>query len=69
MSDRIKTMVVVLDHDMHEDDARRLADAILHLRGVASVSRSLLDGEDYAVRARVKSDIRDKIVQLWKDLA
>jgi hypothetical protein len=68
VSDRINTIVVVLDHDMAEDDADRLVDLFLHLRGVASVQRNVTDLEDYAARARVKSDFREKIFDLWKKL-
>ncbi len=68
MSDRFSTLVVVLDDDIHEDDADRLVDAILWLKGVTSVKRSVTNLEDYAARVRVKSDIREKIFNLWKGL-
>jgi hypothetical protein len=53
---------------MAEDDADRLVDLLLHLRGVASVQRNVTDLEDYAARARVKFDFREKIFDLWKKL-
>lgn len=68
MSDRYSTLVVVLDHDVHEDAIEGLVEAIKHLRGVASVKANVTDFGDYAARARVRSDIREKIFNLWKGL-
>lgn len=68
MSDRFSTLVVVLDHDVHEDNIEALVGAIKHLRGVASVKANVTNFEDYAARARVKSDLRKIVFDFWKAL-
>jgi hypothetical protein len=68
MSDRYSTLVVVLDNDVHEDMIEGLIDAIAHMRGVASVKANVTNLEDYSARARVKSDIREKIFEIWNGL-
>lgn len=48
MTDRHSGYVVVLDHDMREDDAEAILNAIRMIKGVATVEpvvSSLLDGQ------------------------
>jgi hypothetical protein len=65
MSDRIKGVVVAFEKEMHEDDANRIVRAIMQLRGVAAVGLSVDNSDDFINRARVRSELSDK---LWSVL-
>lgn len=64
MTDRIKGLVVTLDHDIREDDCQPLIDAIRQLRGVLSVSASVAHGGDHMARERVRHELREKLLEV-----
>lgn len=66
MSDYIKGVTVTFDHDIHEEDAARIVDAIKMLRGVASVVASTADVDDQMARERVSFEWRQKVICLLK---
>jgi hypothetical protein len=68
MTDRIHALVVVLDHDIREDDVESVVQAIKMIRCVADVRTKVADFETYTARARVREDLRERMYKLWKDL-
>lgn len=69
MTDRVHALVVVLDHDIRDDDVEPIIQAIKMIRCVADVQTKVANFETYTARARVREDLRDRIFQLWKDLS
>lgn len=61
MSDKVHTLAVVLEHDLVEEDAQRLADAILLMKGVVSVGKNISDFDSYMAHARARTELRDKM--------
>ncbi len=62
MTDRFKGLVVVLEHNLREDDAKPLMDAISLLAGVQSVSPLPADGvDDLVVERRVRADLERRL--------
>lgn len=65
MSERIAGFVVVLDDNMHEEDAERLRMAILALKHVVSVETAPASmGMDYFSRVQERHDIAQKIMPI-----
>ena len=64
MTDRYKGLVVTLDHDMREDDAKSLIAAISLLHGVASVHPSVSNAEDYINREQIMCKLRKKLYEV-----
>lgn len=56
MTDRYASLTVALDHDIREDDANAIINAICMLKGVLSVHGNVTSPNDYAIatRERVK---------------
>ena len=65
MTDRLKGCVVVFAEDVREDDASPLLQAIGQLRGVLSVEPSVLTGDDWMARERIRAELHDT---LWSVL-
>ncbi len=63
MTDRIKTLTVVLDKEYRDDDCESIANAIRMIKGVLSVGMDVCESADYWAMERVKSDLTDK---LWE---
>lgn len=54
MTDRIRTLTVVLDHDVRTDDAEHYVQVLSAIKGVASVTIGKpLDYEDFMARSSV----------------
>lgn len=64
MTDRLKGIVVAFDADIREDDARKIIDAVLQLRGVCAVTPALVTPADWINRARVKRELLEKMTDL-----
>jgi hypothetical protein len=65
MTDRFSGLLVILDHDIRDDDAQPIVDAIKQMRGVCDV-RGHIGGATVAIaeeRAR-----QDLVKQLWSVL-
>ena len=56
MTDRLKGCVVTFERDIREDDAEKVLNAILMIRGVASVDVSVADADDHMNRERVRRE-------------
>lgn len=66
MTDRIKGLIVTLDHDIRDDDIQPLADAIRLLQNVVDVSLVKADFNDSINRARVDHEWRERLIALLK---
>lgn len=65
MSERIAGLVVVLDSNMHEEDAERVRQAILSLKHVVSVEQAIADmSADYFGRVQERHAIAQKIMPI-----
>lgn len=60
MTDRIKGLTVVLDHNIRDDDSEAIVHAILMIRGVVAVSRHVADPDHYMAVTKAKSEIEKK---------
>lgn len=67
MSDRIKGFVIALDKDYHEEDAARIKDALLMVKGVQGVTESIADHNDWINRQRVHHAVTMRILDALKD--
>ena len=61
MSNDIKGVVVTFDHDLHEDTAARVIEAIKMIVGVASVHPSVSNIDDLMNREQVRRELIDKL--------
>ena len=66
MSDHIKGFVVSLDQDYHSDDAARIKEAILMLKGVQGVKESVANPDDWMNRQRIHHELTMKILGVLK---
>ncbi|MHD0644975.1 hypothetical protein ACYPKM_05070 [Pseudomonas aeruginosa] len=64
MTDRIHSFTVVLDHDIREDDAQAIANAILQLRGVIEVKGNVTDPGQLVAESRARQLIGEKLIKL-----
>lgn len=64
MTDRIKGFYVVLDDIMRTDDAEPLIEAVLMLKGVLDVKVSISNSDDWMIRSQVKSELRQKLIEI-----
>lgn len=64
MSDHINAFIVVLDHDIRDENAELLINAIKQLRGVLEVQPHVADSTDVIATMRVKSELMKK----WYDI-
>lgn len=65
MTDRINSLMVVLDVDYREDDIKPLIDAIGCFRGVVSVRKNVSDFNSVMAEDRAREKLTNKI---WKVL-
>jgi len=66
MTDRYMGLTVVLDEDYRSDNAQRIIDAILMIKGVAKVTPKIATGEDYINRQRVAIEIEKKLFDIFR---
>jgi hypothetical protein len=66
MTDRYNALTVVLDHDIREDDAEPLINAIRCMKGVIKVKGNVADPDDYIARSQVKHELQMKLFELLK---
>jgi len=67
MTDRYNALVVVLDHDIRDDDAEALLNAIRMLKGVLSVKGNVSDIGDLIAQDRASHELRKQLRDiLWK---
>jgi hypothetical protein len=68
MTDRLKGLTVAFEKDIRDDEAKCVIDAILMIKGVAAVTTSISNSEDYMNRQQIKRDVIDKIYALAKEI-
>ena len=68
MTDRIQGLTVALDRDYRDDDVEAIVNAILMVKGVKSVKKSVVDISDYTARVRAVTAIQTKVLDAFKDL-
>ena len=61
MTDRLAGFIVTLDHDIREDDAQAIVNAIRCLRGVLSVEPIVADVEFHMAQERARRDLGEKL--------
>ena len=66
MTDRIRTLTVLLEHDMRDDDVQVVVDAIRMIRYVAKVEHGRVDVGDWSAREIAKLELRAKLWELLK---
>ena len=67
MTDRINSIIVVLDKDLRTDDAEPILEAIRQLRGVLLVTPKVSQGNDFFAEQRVKRQLLEKLMELLND--
>ena len=65
MTDRVNRIVVALERDVREDDVAGLVEAIKHLRGVVDATAKVVSPEAWAVEARVRVEIQEKVFNVF----
>ena len=61
MTDRVKGLIVTLEHDMREDDVLSLMQAISHFRKVAGVSKAVVNVDDHINREQVRIEFKERV--------
>ena len=64
MTDRYHTLTVVLIDDTRDDDCKPLIDAILMLRGVASVTGAVADLNSHMAEERARLALGEKLLAI-----
>lgn len=64
MTDRHAAYIVVMDHDVREDDARKIIDAILMIRCVLDVKPVTASYEVAVAESRVRHEMREKLLDV-----
>lgn len=64
MTDRVKALTVVLDTDIRTDDIEVLVSAILCMKHVSAVSKSVVTSDDFVNRERIKYELSQKLIEV-----
>ena len=67
MTDRFNCLTVVLDHDIREDDAQGMINAIKHIKGVISVKGNVTSFDTYAAESRARHEWVTKLLNIIKE--
>lgn len=68
MTDRIRTITVILDQDYREDDAEPILKAIRMVKGVSGATYVPVGGEDVMARDLAKDELRRELGQQIHEL-
>lgn len=63
MTDRHSGYIVTLDHDIREDDAEQIIQALSMVKGVLAVEPLVRDGDLMITQARLRFDLQRKVHQ------
>lgn len=61
MTDRIRSLTVVLDNDYRDDDVQEVINAIKMIKGVLEVSEHIVNHQDYTNRTIVEHEMKRKL--------
>jgi len=67
MTDRIHSITVVLEKDIRSENAEVIINAITMIKGVLTATPHIVDPVAYMTKARVKSDLLHKIIDLFHE--
>ena len=63
MTDRIRTVTVILDEDYREDDVESILQAIRMVKGVVQVTMGpAVDANDYIVREKIRREVINHLI-------
>lgn len=65
MTERLKGVTVAFDHDIREDDAQQIINAIRMIKGVLEVVPSVVNSDDDINRSKIEYELSRK---LWEVL-
>ncbi len=66
MTDRINSLVVVLEKDIRDDDCEPILDAIRMIKGVLHVKANVASHTDYMAEERAKHALTQKVWEALK---
>ncbi len=69
MTDRVKGFYVALEKDIRIDDFQSISNAVLMIKGIASVTASIANPEDWMNRQIIKSKLKDNLISALDDLS
>lgn len=70
MSARVAGFLVILDHDLRDDDAEATLNALRQIRGVMKVKPVAPDYSDFGIaEARTRREIADQLFELARKVA
>lgn len=64
MTDRIKSLTVVLEKDIREDDCEGIIDAIKMIRGVLKVDYEVADHEHHAAKVQARYELQKEMREI-----
>ena len=67
MTTRLKGLTVALTHDIREDDAQSIIDAIGMIKGVLDVQPIEVNGHEWVIETRIQSELRKKLFEALED--
>jgi hypothetical protein len=62
MTERLKGLTVAFDHDIREDDAAAIVNAIKMIKGVLDVEPLVSTHEDWLIECRVRRELGEKLI-------
>ena len=69
MTNRIGSLLVVLENDVREDEVDHLLKAISLIRGVMSVAKGpVMDGNAYVLESRIKRAVYKQLTDLATEM-
>lgn len=63
MTDRVRTLTVVLDRDYRDDDAESIVNAIQMVKGVGSVTTEVVDLAQHQARLSLSIAMRNRLYE------
>lgn len=64
MTDRYSALIVILDHDIRDDDAEMMVNAIKQLKGVLDVRAHLANPDTDIAAIRLKVGLIEKLIKV-----
>lgn len=64
MSDHYNSFIVILEHDIKDDEAKPIIEAIKQLRGVLNVEPHIAGFEDAIAQSRVRTEFGRKLLTI-----
>lgn len=61
MTDRVKGLIVTLEHDIRIDDIEAIEHAINMIKGVISVTPNVTSSDDHINRERIRYEYKNKL--------